>query len=66
MNDMGSQPNKTDPKTTGTDIVIGGLTHLTSLEEASKWLLEILWTVYAPMPVETYTKRKDGAFSGLF
>ena len=54
-----------DPKIIGTDIVIGGLAHLSSLEEASKWLREILWTAYAPMPVETYIKRKDGVFAGL-
>ena len=39
---------------------------MTSLEEASKWLRDLLWTAYAPMPVETYIKRKDGVFSGVF
>ena len=47
-------------KIIATGIVIGGVTDLTSLEEASKWLRDFLWIAYAPMPVETYIKRKDG------
>ena len=66
VNCIGNQSNPADPKTTATDIVIGGVTDLTSLEEASKWLRDFLWTAYAPMPVETYIKRKDGVFAGVF
>jgi hypothetical protein len=66
MRDVGNHANPADPKVTGTVIVIGGLTNLTSLDEASKWIREVLWTAYAPMPVEIYIKRKDGIFSGVF
>ena len=40
--------------------------NLESIDEASKWLREILWAAYAPMPVETYIKRQDNVFSGIF
>ena len=56
----------TDPKATATAIVIGGLTDFTSLDEASKWLTDILWDGYAPMPIGTYVKGKDVKFTGIF
>ena len=56
----------TDPKSTPTAIVIGGLTDFTSLDEASKWLTDILWDGYAPMPIGTYVKGKDVKFTGIF
>ena len=55
-----------DPKTTATAIVIGGLTDFTSIDEASKWLTDILWDGYAPMPLGTYVKGKDVKFTGIF
>ena len=56
----------TDPKTSATAIIIGGLTDFTSLDDASKWLGTILWEGYAPQPIATYIKRKDAEFDGLF
>ena len=56
----------TDPKTTATAIVIGGLTKFSLLDEASKWLGDILWNAYAPQPIGTYVKRKDAEFKGIF
>ena len=59
MNYIGNDGNPLDPKVTGTDIVIGGLKKIASLDEASKWIREVLWTAYAPMPVETYIKASS-------
>ena len=55
-----------DPKIIAIDIVIGQAIIFSSLEEASKWLRDVLWIAYAPTLVETYIKRKDNVFSGVF
>jgi hypothetical protein len=56
----------TDPKLTSTTLVIGGLTDFTSLNDASKWLENILWEAYAPLPLEIFVRNAAGAFSGVF
>ena len=63
---MKSMVNPTDPKLTSTTLVVGGLTDFISLEDASKWLKDILWDAYAPLPIETYVKGKDVEFSEVF
>ena len=55
-----------DPKMTSTTMVIGGLTDYSSLREASKWLSDILWEAYAPIPIETFVKTISGEFFGVF
>ena len=50
--------NSTDPKIISTTLVVGGMTNFTTLDDASKWLKEILWDAYAPLPIETYVKGK--------
>ena len=51
---------------TSTTMVIGGLTDYSSLCEASKWLNDILWEAYAPIPIETFVKTISGEFFGVF
>ena len=45
-----------------TTAIHGGLGALSSMEEATQWLQDKLWTLYGPRVVETYTK---GDFRGL-
>ena len=54
------------PTKTSTALVLGGLTNFSPLDDASKWLKDILWDAYAPMPLETYIKGKDRLFAGVF
>ena len=58
--------NSTDPKIISTTLVVGGMTNFTTLDDASKWLKEILWDAYAPLPIETYVKGKNVAYAGVF
>ena len=58
--------NETDPKITSTTRVIGGITELSLLDDAPKWLNDILWDAYAPLPIETYVKGKNVAYAGVF
>ena len=55
-----------DPKMTSTTIVLGGLMNFSSLGEASEWLSDTLWEAYAPTPVEIFTRRAEGEYSGVF
>ena len=53
-------------KIVGIDIVVWRLTNFTSLDDASKWFGENLWDAYGPIPIETYIKKKDRVFAGVF
>ena len=42
---------------------LGGLTALGGKDEAATWLTNKMWSLYGPMPIETYCKKGD--FKGI-